>query len=782
MSAQRTHTVLPEHVPPAQQKGVVVARTAVPPAQQKGVAFTVPPLPLNPALDPQVMIRGVRAAIVVIRPSNTGKSYDPKASEFQEFCQKVYPNAAMPNLTTLVTPTNAYAFFWYQAHREKKTRKDKKRKRGQSEDYFDHADFCSVLAKYGTPATAVHAAATAIPQNACGYSLLKSYISAVKELWQEQVAERANCNSWESISNLNVQDLKKWVQARIPALKRQNFGEKLDRTFSPYLYAQRIGEIESTLFERSIWNNARCALGSLRNRFCFLETTMAVLRGESLFKAELSDLLDLKVSPEKEPHPFYITVTQIPEGKTNPNGHTIFGRAMRNRLPEMCPIGAKAMYLMFRFEVTGEMNPPPDFTNNDAWFNIKLLVDSTCTRTSNTTQLSDQCYGKSIKGVCKILNLPVTHFVHIGRVCGPKLLEFREVLSTEIAAFGNWNRDTLAKYYSAQIPLSTLRAAAGFSTERGLHFNPRTAVEADEALATQIFPFVEECLASIAAAALHDGKERCTAYYFLSMLGNLRQVILQDVAIMMDEGRDHPLFRMPVFQCDAFKMFQLRVIAACANGGNNPSEVAQLDALIPGINERFGNLQCTVNAVGLRVEERMAELSNMTSQILLQQNTRGKAVAHHLLQAAEALNPSIALTQQPASPATVVVETRADTINAGASVMLLNAQHHLFSGHASATSMYNEWYGKASFHDKPCQGGIDSMENSSKFWRKHFSSAEQMRFSRLMRVVKAISIQNDQGRQLLEVLDEFDLLFGQAGSITKLIEILKEKKYIERKP
>ena len=79
-------------------------------------------------------------------------------------------------------------------------------------------------------------------------------------------------------------------------------------------------------------------------------------------------------------------------------------------------------------------------------------------------------------------------------------------------------------------------------------------------------------------------------------------------------------------------------------------------------------------------------------------------------------------------------------------------------------------------------GGLgEAAEKHSKLWRGHFQSAKAMRFSRLKQVVGAIRMQIEQGHSESNVLTEFDQAFGQAGNITNLIKILKEKKYIAAK-
>ena len=39
---------------------------------------------------------------------------------------------------------------------------------------------------------------------------------------------------------------------------------------------------------------------------------------------------------------------------------------------------------------------------------------------------------------------------------------------------GNWATDVLRKYYCTKLPLSTMRALAGFNVQRGFHENKRS--------------------------------------------------------------------------------------------------------------------------------------------------------------------------------------------------------------------------------------------------------------------------------------------------------------------
>ena len=79
--------------------------------------------------------------------------------------------------------------------------------------------------------------------------------------------------------------------------------------------------------EQKMWSKSTKIKGTgswFRNRFVFLYTTAGILRSESLFRAELSDFLSIRVKKAEDIHPLLLMITQIPEGKLNPNRSTKF--------------------------------------------------------------------------------------------------------------------------------------------------------------------------------------------------------------------------------------------------------------------------------------------------------------------------------------------------------------------------------------------------------------------------------------------------------------------------
>jgi hypothetical protein len=460
-------------------------------------------------------------------------------------------------------------FCWYQAFRSKRTAKRQHSRQTTSNNLFDYDDYKNVCSQWGalsdgelatrnTTATAdslallcveTNDAAKEHPVDGLKYDCVNQYVCAIRKVFLDQQSRGANSYQWTMIRNDNISALLQYVKRRVPAVNHMNHTEKIDNDFAPYLYAEKVNEIEFELFQRNGGCSPIQTLASLRNRFVFLQTTRAILRAESVFKAELSDCLGITIHPDKEPHPMFISILQIPEGKINHDGRKLYGRALRHINPEKCAVGALGFYLMYRFYISGEMNPPPDFTDNAAWFTIKLLVDAHCRRGSTTKAMDDTHYGNVIKEICKKLEIPQNKQLHIGRVIGVKVAEIEELAPDLIKNIGNWDVEVLEKFFSAKLGLKGLRVCAGHSSERGLHFNQRTVFRPpdDLRMAVNGFEFVDSSLERLQEANAQDGKERQTAYQFLKLIDHLRDVVLQDAAVLIGMGRKHQVFDLPVF-------------------------------------------------------------------------------------------------------------------------------------------------------------------------------------------------------------------------------------------
>ena len=231
---------------------------------------------------------------------------------------------------------------------------------------------------------------------------------------------------------------------------------------------------------------------------------------------------------------------------------------MRNKDVLSCPMGALGLYLMFRFHLTGEMELPPDWTDNTDWFDMKLLIDAFTTDFEKS--MSNDSYARAMKKILKELKIIASHYCHIGRVLGPGEVENLEGESDGSRVLGNWNPTIQEKCYSTKLPMKTLRLMGGFVDSNGMHFNIRVTVEPPQDLRDKVFPFVKEGKKKIDDAQEKLPKDEpirwLTARCFLEMMDHLADVVLQDVAFIFafhEKRRGHAMFmHMPLFRSTAF--------------------------------------------------------------------------------------------------------------------------------------------------------------------------------------------------------------------------------------
>ena len=105
-------------------------------------------------------------------------------------------------------------------------------------------------------------------------------------------------------------------------------------------------------------------------------TLAGVMRSDSLLKSDLCDLCDFTFQQGGELSPYHIMILRDGAGKTVQD-KTQFGKVMRHKLSELCPIGALGLWLLARFDITNEPNEF-DFLDNKSWFDNKLFISPKC--------------------------------------------------------------------------------------------------------------------------------------------------------------------------------------------------------------------------------------------------------------------------------------------------------------------------------------------------------------------------------------------------------------------
>ena len=493
-----------------------------------------------------------------LRPVNTAKQMDPKVAEFKQYCELVYPSDPYKYHLDY---RKVYRFMWYQAFREKKCPSANRKARERGE-IFDLEAYKEIMSKYESEdaiQNPVPVEEMPLPTNPIGHSTFNIYKAVMKHMYKEQVANHTTSLNWDQIWQLGFEALENHVKERAPLVKKATYQEKINGEFAPYTVVENYDIIEDELWKDSAFcKSRRSTCTNLRHRSTLLHTTSGILRYESLYRAELSDFLCLKV-PKKDTdiHPMLLMINQICLGKTN-HGRTLYGRATRHRNVALCCIGAISFYLTYRFHVTREFVnfTAEDWLQNSKWFDIKFLVDVASDEL--TKELKNDSYGKHIRRILNKLQIVCDKLLHLGRNLGSKMLDMFEEEMEEIRRMGQWSLSVFDNSYSSKLPLGPIRKLAGYSSSNKMYFNTRTTVEPSESLlrSTPIGQWVYDARKAVSDASTKGDHQ--TTIHVLRFFEELNRVFLQDAAAMIalkPERVEHSMYEeIPVLQSEEFKV------------------------------------------------------------------------------------------------------------------------------------------------------------------------------------------------------------------------------------
>ena len=96
-------------------------------------------------------------------------------------------------------------------------------------------------------------------------------------------------------------------------------------------YRKKINEIENVIWHDCITIGNYYGTATLRDRFHLLFTLGAVIQSESVFKTDLSDLIDFTFHQEHELDPYHVLAMIIEFGKTVKGDNPIYARGLRNK-------------------------------------------------------------------------------------------------------------------------------------------------------------------------------------------------------------------------------------------------------------------------------------------------------------------------------------------------------------------------------------------------------------------------------------------------------------------
>ena len=152
------------------------------------------------------------------------------------------------------------------------------------------------------------------PVDPIGTSAFAQYRASMRKIFGSQVDNKSNALPWDHIWTPRCTKLQKLVQERRKAVSKSTYAEKQESEFAPYAAVERYADIENEFWKGGESNMRQCAAYH-KYRYNFLHTTSGILRFESLYRAELSDFLILKLKKPEDPHDMLLMITQIGFGK-----------------------------------------------------------------------------------------------------------------------------------------------------------------------------------------------------------------------------------------------------------------------------------------------------------------------------------------------------------------------------------------------------------------------------------------------------------------------------------
>jgi hypothetical protein len=254
----------------------------------------------------------VHTVRIASRPKNTAVAYDPKIREYMSFCEHVYGTSPVSSRYTVGTE-KVFHFLFYHAFREQYVRGGKARKQ---EHGFSGADYDRVTTQWATYQDRFERGEIddiPDPDRPLQADAINTYKSTLYNQWLDQASNGANGLTWDLIYTRKCKELVNLVKERKRRMKRKIYAEKIDGEFTPFTSLNQVGNIENAFWDHG--KTVRESIPSLRNRYIFLQCYSGLLRSESMFLGELSDMLGIEYQRSRDSDPFFILVMQIATGK-----------------------------------------------------------------------------------------------------------------------------------------------------------------------------------------------------------------------------------------------------------------------------------------------------------------------------------------------------------------------------------------------------------------------------------------------------------------------------------
>ncbi|KAE8266440.1 hypothetical protein A4X09_0g5909 [Tilletia walkeri] len=422
-----------------------------------------------------------------------------------------------------------------------------------------------------------------------GWTSLKAYASAIIDPYTQQANARVNAAPHPR--SAAVKQLIETARKQQQGKDRREYKDRAHGTHLDGYDRDEMRKLSAYFFERDT------EIG-MRDRAALFLCHFALLRGDNCRALEFPDLHHLELRDEGFT-PCFAVVLILRQGKTNKFGHLEFGSFIRAADVELCPVGALALYLFSRFQLSRE--PFPDFSSSSAWYDRKVIKSPS----SLVAQLEYRTHSSAVKQAFKACNIVSTAATHSSRKSGAQMAEADGAPEAAVRRAGRWNQQTMESCFLSKIPRQVLRAHAGFSTEGGTFHLPR-AQQVPEALLDLVFPQAKDWLRQLEAGKQDNNgpvDKSIAARGFLRLLLQLREVVCQDAVALRQKFPSSYLWNAAVFASPQLLAFEKSFLQTLQTQ-ERPAE-QQLRVALPLLADKITNSH---NSLLQMVQEQSATL------------------------------------------------------------------------------------------------------------------------------------------------------------------------------
>ena len=255
-----------------------------------------------------------------------------------------------------------------------------------------------------------------------------SYVSAVINLWKEQCLEETN--PYPSPRGEYLKTFMVNLQISRAQLWRSNYEDRAINNLKDGYTMDEMRKMTDHLMGDMA---ARSEEKSLRTRLDLQWLHAMMLRSESTRYAEYADLCSKRL--ENEGPTCLAIILRISQGKTvnrqdaANSRKTMYTGVLRNKEVLLCPVGALAFWLSYRWDVFGEEFP--DFSDRASWFATKVVPGKL---SAPKTEITYRTQNTWVKNLFSETGITSSKVLHTPRKTVARMMDLFEVPAEQVSA------------------------------------------------------------------------------------------------------------------------------------------------------------------------------------------------------------------------------------------------------------------------------------------------------------------------------------------------------------